>query len=216
RAVDQFHRSIVQDRPELDVQPDVAVDQIVAALAFEDIAASAAEQDVAADKWSRYTCGDEWFSERRHQSGEAGDFLRRPRLVPQLHARQELQLERRRRVEDEVVAADVIVEVPTRRAVDETVLVAQVVEVERNARQREEIQLDVGRERPRPLRDPVEAEIAEELVAAFGHQEDVVAAFAEMVVLAETAIHDIFSAYRAQSREHIEVVAAVAEQPSVT
>src|SRR5262249_42178947 len=64
-------------------------------------------------------------------------------------------------------------------------------------------------------RDPVEAEIAEELVGAFRHQHDVVAAFAEVVVLARPAAEHVVASPRIESGEEVEEVAVVAEDAAV-
>ncbi|PYR15177.1 MAG: hypothetical protein DMG00_01070 [Acidobacteria bacterium] len=89
-----------------------------------------------------------------------------------------------------------IVEVPAGCAIDEAVLVAEVVEVHRNIRQCQQTELDELRLRPASQGDPVEAVIAEELVRALRHQHDVVAAMAEVVVLSRTAIQDVIAAER--------------------
>src|SRR5207237_5965330 len=103
----------------------------------------------------------------------------------------------------------------TRRPVDKTVLAAEVVEVERDVGQREQAELDEFREGPSAQGDPVEPVITHELVAAFGHQVDIVTALAEVVVLSGTATHDIVAADRAQTGEQVEDVAAVAEHAAV-
>ena len=116
--------------------------------------------------------------------------------------------------EHAVRARDVIVEVPPRRAVDEAVAVAQVVEVE-DTPARQQVELDELRQVPVLQRDPVEAVIAEELVGAFRHQEDVVAALAPVVVLAGTAAYHVVAADRIEPGEQVEHVAVVAEDAAV-
>ena len=69
--------------------------------------------------------------------------------------------------------------------------------------------------RPSAQGDPVEPVIAEELVAAFRHQHDVVATLAEVVVLSGTATHDVVAADRAETGEQVEDVAVVAEDAAV-
>ena len=81
--------------------------------------------------------------------------------------------------------------------------------------QRKEAQLDIAGERPSAQGDPVEAVIAEELVAAFRHQEDVVATFAEVVVLPGTAVDDVVAADALEPGEQVEDVAVVAEHAAV-
>src|SRR3954471_2741356 len=94
-------------------------------------------------------------------------------------------------------------------------MVAQIVEVDRNVGEGEQIELDVARGRPASLGDPVESEIAEELVAAFGHQIDVVAAFAPVVVLARATAQDVVAADHIEPGEEVEDVAVVAEDAAV-
>ena len=108
-----------------------------------------------------------------------------------------------------------IVEIPARRSVHKAVLVAEVVEVERDVGQRQQTQLDEFREGPSAQRDPVEPVITHELVAAFRHQHDVVATLAEVVVLSGTATEDVVAADRAETGEEVEDVAAVAEHAAV-
>src|SRR6267143_6715559 len=91
---------------------------------------------------------------------------------------------------------------------------AEVVEVERSHQGRQ-VELHIGGDRPTVHRHPVEAEIAEELVAAFGHQEDFVPAFTEVVVLSGTATHDIVASVFAEAGEQVEDVSAIAEHAAV-
>src|SRR5262249_17479176 len=101
------------------------------------------------------------------------------------------------------------------RAVDEAVLVAEVVEVQRHVREREQAQLDELRRVPAAQGDPVEPVVAEELVRALRHQHDVVAALAEVVVLSGTAAEDVVAADGRETCEQAEPVAAVAEHAAV-
>src|SRR6185295_14965052 len=114
-----------------------------------------------------------------------------------------------------IIATNVIVQIPAGCSVDEAVDVPQIVEVDDLPRERQQVQFDVGREGPGTLRNPVEAEIAEELIGAFGHQEDVVAPLAEVVVLARAAAEDVVAADVAETGEQVEDVAVVAEHAAV-
>ena len=125
------------------------------------------------------------------------------------------QLKRRRRIGRVLVADDQVVEVPTGSAVDEPIHVAQVVEVDDDARQREVIQLDVGRRIPTARRDEVEPEITEELVRALGQQEDIVPTLAEVVVLSGPAAQDVVAANLIEAGEEVHEVPVVAEDTAV-
>ena len=231
RAVHELHGAIVHDRSELHVQPRVAVDQVVAALPFDQVAAAAAQQNVAGvEREGLAEAVDD-------QVGQPGDF-RRTRSAPeialpkrgrrpycglshrwgscgQFRARQIEQLDRRRRVIGPRIPPNVVVQVPPRRAVHHAVLVPEIIEVDRRGRESQQVELDIGGDRPASLGDPVEPEIAEVLVGSFIHQEDVVPALAEVVILPGTAIEDIVAPDLAEPGEQIEDVAVVAKYAAV-
>ena len=199
---------VVQRRDQLDVEPPVPVDEVVAGPASDEVAAAAAEQDVAGLPGER-----DVESGRPHQLGQSGDL--RGARGGQLHTRQVLTLGGSRGIVHAIIPLDVIVEVPARRAIHQAIPVPEVVEVQDDSGLSEQIQLDVGRDRPASLRDPVESVIAEELVAAFGHQHDVVAAFAPVVVLARAATEDVVAAFLVEAGEEVKDVPVVAEDAAV-
>src|SRR6185436_11188296 len=120
-----------------DVQPEVAVDQVVSLHPLDGVAAEAAQQDVAAHESDAFHAGNRGVGQALveaggpHQLGQPVDLG--GTCCRQLHTHEQAfgHFRRGRIAQHAVGPADLVVEVPPRCTVHEPVLVPEVVEVDR-------------------------------------------------------------------------------------
>ena len=154
-------------RLDLDVEPPVAVDDVVTAPTLDEVGPAASEEDVASVE-GRHT-----RSEDRLQSRDAGDAVGGELVVG-------VEVGRR-----PVVAAQRVVEVPPGQCLDE--VEAVLVGLHRRRQRSDDLHVGVRRERIALVGGPVEAEHPLRALDAVAEQHDVVAALAVVVGLAAVA-----------------------------